>query len=100
MATKRSIENVLKTIPDPELGISVWDLGLIYNITVGKQGNAEIVMTLTSAGCPLFEHIADPIKKQIKKIPGIKKVNIVLTFEPPWTVGRMTKKAKKELGFS
>ena len=100
MPTKKDIENVLKDIPDPEIGVSLWDLGLVYDISINKKGLVDILMTLTTVGCPLFEQIADPIKERVGKLKGVKKVNIALTFEPPWTVDRMSKKAKMELGFA
>jgi metal-sulfur cluster biosynthetic enzyme len=101
MVTKSSVEKVLKSIPDPEIGVSLWDLGLVYNITIdNKTGRVEILMTLTTVGCPLFEQIADPIRKQVGKLKGVKKVVLTLTFEPPWTVDWMSAEAKAQLGFS
>jgi len=98
MLTKTQIINVLKKIPDPELNISIWDLGLIYNVKVGKKGDVVIVMTLTSQGCPLFSIIEDEIKGKVKKLKGVKSVTIHLTFEPPWSMDKMSKKGKEELG--
>ena len=98
MVTKQSIINVLQTIQDPELSISLWDLGLIYGITVGKKGDVEILMTLTSVGCPLFDTIQEEIVAKVKKIRGVKNVMIELTFEPPWTVEKMSKTARDEMG--
>lgn len=100
MPTKADVEHVLKQIPDPEIGASLWDLGLIYNITIDKKtGCVTILMTLTTIGCPLFEHIERPIREEISKLEGVKKVDIDLTFEPPWTVERMSEDAKAQLGF-
>ena len=99
MITKKEIEKILKTIPDPELGISVLDLGLIYRIEIeAKTKTITIVMTLTSIGCPLYNLIADPIKEKISQAPGVNNVLIELTFEPPWTIDAMSKKAKMQLG--
>ncbi len=101
MPTKKRIETVLKTIPDPELGISIYDLGLIYGIDVdGKTGVVRILMTLTTIGCPLFDHIAGPIREKIGSLKGVKRVDVDLTFEPPWNLDRMSKEARIELGFS
>ena len=100
MVTKKDIEKVLKKIPDPEIGVSLWDLGLIYNIDIDKKkGHVEILMTLTTVGCPLFEQIAEPIRQNIGRLKGVKKVDLTLTFEPPWTVDRMSDSAKAQLGF-
>jgi len=98
MITKKDVEKVLKKIPDPEIGVSLWDLGLIYNIKIDKKsGKVEILMTLTTVGCPLFEQIADAIRQQVGKLKGVKKVDVTLTFEPPWTVDRMNKNIWQEL---
>lgn len=100
MATRQQIEKVLKSIPDPEIGVSLWDLGLIYEIdSNGKNGTVRILMTLTTIGCPLFDLIAGPIREEVGKLPGVKRVDVDLTFEPPWSTDRMSKKAKTELGF-
>jgi metal-sulfur cluster biosynthetic enzyme len=101
MVTKKDVEKVLKDIPDPEIGVSLWDLGLIYNIKIDKKsGKVEIIMTLTTVGCPLFEQIANPIRDAVGKLKGVKSVEVTLTFEPPWTVDRMSAGAKTQLGFA
>jgi metal-sulfur cluster biosynthetic enzyme len=99
MVTKKQIEDVLKTIPDPEIGVSLWDLGLIYSIQIEKD-IVTIIMTLTTIGCPLFSLISDPIQKEVGKIKGVKDVHVELTFEPPWNMDRMSETAKAQLGFS
>ena len=100
MVTQKQIEAVLATIPDPEIGVSLWDLGLIYEIHIDAQtGSVSVKMTLTTIGCPLFSLIADPIKKEVGKLEGVTKVLVELTFEPPWTMERMSEKAKAQLGY-
>ncbi len=100
MVTKKDIEIVLKDIPDPEIGVSIWDLGLIYGITVdGKKGYVRILMTLTSLGCPLFEQIDAPIRQAVGKLKGVKTIDVDLTFEPPWTMDRMSEEGKAKMGF-
>lgn len=100
MVTKKQIEKVLDAIPDPELGISIFQLGLIYGVEVDTEGNVRIVMTLTTIGCPLFDQIRDPIVEAVGKLKGVKTVAIELTFEPPWTPDTMSDRAKLQLGFS
>ncbi len=100
MITKKQVEAVLKTIPDPEIGVSLWDLGLIYGITIDKRNNVTVTMTLTTIGCPLFNLIADPIRSEVGKIKGVKAVNVELTFDPPWNTDKMSQEAKKQLGFA
>lgn len=99
MVTKKQVEAVLKTIPDPEIGVSLWDLGLIYGITIEKGGVVTVLMTLTTVGCPLFSLIAGPVKEEVGKLPGVHDVLVELTFEPPWTMEKMSESAKAQLGF-
>ena len=99
MVTKSQIIKILKAIPDPELNISLYDLGLIYDVAIGKKGDVKITMTLTSMGCPLFSLMQSDIEKQVKEVKGVKSVVIDLTFEPAWTMDLMSKKAKEQLGF-
>ncbi len=100
MTNKKDVEDVLKEIPDPEIGVSLVDLGLIYNIEVEASGKVEILMTLTTIGCPLFEQIERPIREQVGKLKGVKDVEVLLTFEPPWAPTMMSDEAKAQLGFA
>lgn len=100
MVTKKQVESILDEILDPELGISIFQLGLVYRIEIDKSSNVRIVMTLTSIGCPLFEDIAGPIRQRVAKIKGAKKVEVELTFDPPWTPDTMSEEAKIQLGFA
>lgn len=100
MPTKKQVEHILEEIPDPEIGVSLWDLGLIYEIGIDKrEGTIRILMTLTTIGCPLFDLIAGPIREEVGKLKGVKRVEVELTFEPPWSMDRMSESAKLELGF-
>jgi metal-sulfur cluster biosynthetic enzyme len=98
MIKREHIVVALKTIPDPELHISIWDLGLIYDLNIDTKGNVEVVMTLTSVGCPLFGTIQHDIEEQVGKVKGVKNVTVELTFEPAWSMDRMTDDARAELG--
>lgn len=95
--TKKTLFHALESVLDPELGVSIVDLGLVYDITV-TDGTATVTMTLTTLGCPLFQTIESEVKEKILAIPGIKKVEVELTFTPPWDPSRMSEKAKAELG--
>ena len=100
MVTKKQVEQVLKTIPDPEIGVSLWDLGLIYGVKIDHKSNdVTVTMTLTTIGCPLFNLISDPISREVGSLKGVGKVEVELTFDPPWSTDRMSKDAKKQLGF-
>jgi len=95
---KKTIKNKLKQVLDPELGISIVDLGLIYEIKIEKE-KVKIVMTLTTIGCPLFSLIEEEIKNRLKEL-GLKKeeIELELTFDPPWTIERMSNEARAMLG--
>jgi metal-sulfur cluster biosynthetic enzyme len=100
MITKETVEKIIDTIPDPEIGISIVQLGLIYEVTVDEKNNVRILMTLTSIGCPLFDQIEGPIREKLGAVEGIGKIEIDLTFEPGWTPDRMSEDAKMQLGFA
>lgn len=87
----------LKQIPDPELNVSLVDLGLIYKVSE-KNGNVKITMTLTTVGCPLYGMIQKDIQNKVKEIEGVSQVSISLTFDPPWTMERISSEAKEQLG--
>jgi len=100
MPSEQDIIEVLKTIPDPEIGISIYDLGLVYRIENNEETKlVTITITLTSIGCPLFSLIADPIKEKVMTLEGVKEVIVELTFEPPWSADKMSEDAKMQLGF-
>ncbi len=93
---KKVIEEVLKKVHDPEIPISVWDLGLVYNLDVTDDGVVKLVMTLTSPACPVAGQILWQIVNMIKQIPGVKDVDLDLTFDPPWTPFKMTEEGRKK----
>lgn len=97
--TEKVIKNKLAEVLDPELNISIVDLGLVYKIDQQKSGVVEVTMTLTTIGCPLFATIEQEIKSKLKEI-GItdKKVKLNLTFDPPWSMEKMSERAKAMLG--
>ena len=97
--TKNLILEKLHEVPDPELGISIVDLGLVYEVKADTTGTVEILMTLTTMGCPLFDQIREPIEHKVGSLAGVTKVNVNLTFEPPWNVEKMSSEAKIKLGF-
>ena len=96
--TEQQIRTALSEVYDPELNISIVDLGLVYEIILKKPG-VKIIMTLTSLGCPLFGTIEQEVKSKLKEI-GIaeEKVEIELSFEPPWSMEMMSESAKAMLG--
>lgn len=90
----------LSKVIDPELGVSLVDLGLIYETSLSKEGIADIRMTLTTMGCPLFPVIQKDIENHLLEIPEVNEVVIELTFDPPWNPSMMTDEAKAQLGWN
>jgi len=86
----------LKEVIDPEIGANVVDLGLIYGINVDKN-KVKVKMTLTSLGCPLGNFLISEVENKLKEA-GFKKVDVELTFNPPWTPERMSKELRKRFG--
>ena len=91
------VRATLYEIMDPELYISIVDLGLIYGVKVNR-GVVDIKMTLTTMGCPLFSVLEADIKGKLLKINGIRQVRIALVFDPPWTIEKMSQAARASLG--
>lgn len=96
--TKQQVEEALYDVMDPELYMSIMDLGLVYEVTVTDK-KVHILMTLTTLGCPLFDTIQEEIEAKLEKI-GVQPEDIAiqLTFDPPWSMERMTERAKAMLG--
>lgn len=93
------IINNLKEVYDPEIPVNVYDLGLIYNVDVDQNSQANIVMTLTAPGCPVVDILVDDITQAAQSVDGVETVNVELTFEPPWDKSMMSEEARLELGF-
>jgi metal-sulfur cluster biosynthetic enzyme len=98
LVKKTDVVKLLKKVLDPELGVSLWDLGLIYDVDVSEKGDVKITMTLTSIGCPLYSVIESEIIEKVSSVKGVKKVTVDLTFEPLWNMDKISKTAKKKLG--
>lgn len=97
--TKEQIKERLEEVMDPELHMSIVDLGLVYEITPKEENKVHILMTLTTLGCPLYPVIEGDIKSKLNDI-GFKDkdIEIELTFDPPWSMELMTERAKAMLG--
>lgn len=93
------ILRVIKSIYDPEIPVNIFDLGLIYEVDVKDDNSVIIVMTLTSPNCPVADSLPIEVKEKASLIKGVKDVEVVLTFEPPWNKDMMSEEAQLELGF-
>ncbi|WP_343748509.1 SUF system Fe-S cluster assembly protein [Fluviicola sp.] len=90
---------VLKTIFDPEIPVDIYELGLIYEVRISKEGVVEIDMTLTSPNCPVAESLPKDVKEKVEDIDGVSEAHINIVFDPPWDKDMMSEEAKLELGF-
>ena len=98
MPSKEEVLEALSQVEDPELGMDVVDLGLVYEVEV-EGPNAKVLYSLTSMGCPAGPLIAGDMDGAIRQVEGIEDVELELTFDPPWTPDRMSDDAKFILGF-
>lgn len=96
--TEDKIRDALAGVIDPELGVSIVDLGLVYDVRFEK-GEAEVEMTLTSPGCPLAPLIDKKVKEAVKKVKEVKKLKLELVWDPPWSQDLMSEELKAEYGF-
>ena len=97
MVTKAQILSALRKCFDPEIPINIVDLGLVYDVKV-SEGRVKIKMGVTSPGCPMQSFIVEDVKNKISRIKGVKSVDVDLVLEP-WSPERMSKKARKKLGW-
>ena len=96
---EKKIYDVLHTIYDPEIPVNIYDLGLIYDIDIDDYNNVEVTMTLTAPNCPVADNLVAEVRDRIADLPDTNKVNVNLTFEPPWEKSMMSEQAMLELGF-
>lgn len=96
---KEKVLAAIKTVYDPEIPVDVYELGLIYEINIFPVNNVYVLMTLTSPACPSAEAIPDEIKQKIEEIEEVGKVDVEVTFDPPYETDMMSEAAKLELGF-
>jgi metal-sulfur cluster biosynthetic enzyme len=98
MPTKDDVVEALRQVEDPELGMDIVDLGLLYDVEVAG-GSVKVTHTLTSMGCPVGPMIQEDIDRVTRELPGVDDVDVELTFDPPWTPDKMSDDAKFILGF-
>ena len=92
--TKDQVRDSLKQCMDPEIPLSIVDLGLIYGIDVSENNDVNIKMTMTTKGCPLHETMVDDVKRYTRKVIGVNNVYVDIVWDPPWSMDRMSPEAK------
>ncbi|MBI5038379.1 MAG: metal-sulfur cluster assembly factor [Nitrospirae bacterium] len=98
MVSEKLILTALKHVLDPEIGVNIVDLGLVYEVKV-ENGDVYIRMTMTTPGCPLHESISKGAEEAVRQLPGVENVQVDLVWEPAWTPERMSDWARKQLGW-
>ncbi|GMV36890.1 MAG: hypothetical protein AMXMBFR61_13980 [Fimbriimonadales bacterium] len=93
-----TVREALKEVRDPELGVNIVDLGLVYDVSVSEGGVVDVLMTLTTPACPIGPEIEREIRSVLAELPGVETVNISLTFDPPWSQDLITEDGRIELG--
>jgi metal-sulfur cluster biosynthetic enzyme len=96
VVTKEQVIEVLKTCYDPEIPLNIWDLGLVYDITI-EGSTVNITMTLTAIGCPVGPWLAEDIRGKLLQLEGVEEVNVNFVWSPPWTPERLTPEGRMAL---
>jgi len=91
------IKNSLKQCMDPEVPLSIVDMGLIYGIDVSENNDVHIKMTMTTKGCPLHDTMVDDVTRYAKKVPGVNNVQVDIVWDPPWSMDKMSDEAKAKM---
>jgi FeS assembly SUF system protein len=94
---RNDIIAALKTVYDPEIPADIYELGLIYDIDVDAERNVTIAMTLTAPGCPVAGEMPKWVENAVNAVPGVSNTSVVMTFDPPWDMSRMSDEARLAL---
>jgi metal-sulfur cluster biosynthetic enzyme len=99
MPSREEIIDALRVVEDPELGMDIVELGLLYDVEVADGGKVKVIYTLTSIGCPVGPMIEQEISETVAAMDGVSEVESDLTWDPPWSPEKMSDDAKFVLGF-
>ena len=88
-----------RTVYDPEIPVNIYDLGLIYTIDINDEALVKVIMTLTAPGCPVAGEMPAWVADAVESIPGVREVDVEMTFQPQWGMDMMSEEARLELGF-
>lgn len=88
----------LKEVYDPEIPVNIYDLGLIYELTINKAREVSILMTFTAPNCPMADQVLAEVQQFVEDVPGVSKCSIELTFDPVWDRSMLSEEARVELG--
>ena len=94
-----AVVEACRSVYDPEIPVNIFDLGLIYTIEINAESEVSVIMTLTAPGCPVAGEMPGWVAEAVETLPGVKTVDVDLTWEPPWGMDMMSDEARLELGF-
>ncbi|WP_323037579.1 SUF system Fe-S cluster assembly protein [Pararhodobacter sp.] len=94
-----SVVEACRSVYDPEIPVNIYDLGLVYTITLDEENAVKIVMTLTAPGCPVAGEMPGWLADAVNSVAGVKDVDVEMTFDPQWGMDMMSDEARLELGF-
>ena len=93
-----SVVSALKEVYDPEIPVNIYDLGLIYELTINKAREVSLLMTFTAPNCPMADQVMMEVQQGVESVPGVTKCSIELTFDPVWDRSMLSEEARVELG--
>ncbi|TNF63599.1 MAG: SUF system Fe-S cluster assembly protein [Rhodobacteraceae bacterium] len=93
------IVEACRTVYDPEIPVNIFELGLVYTIEIDDENAVKIIMTLTAPGCPVAGEMPGWVADAVNAVPGVRQVDVNLTWDPPWGMDMMSDEARLELGF-
>lgn len=94
-----AVVEACRSVYDPEIPVNIYDLGLVYAVEISAENEVDILMTLTAPGCPVAGDMPGWVSDAVEPLPGVKQVNVRLTWDPPWGMEMMSDEARLELGF-
>jgi len=96
MLTPEGVLAALADVTDPEWPVSIVDMGLVYGVAV-EEGAVRLTLTFTATACPCMGMIQEDIRERLGRVPGVRDVEIVVSWDPPWTKDRLTERARQAL---
>lgn len=98
-ALHEPIVEACRTVFDPEIPVNIYDLGLIYTIKISEESDVKVIMTLTAPGCPVAGEMPGWVQDAVSMVPGVRSIDVEMTWEPQWGMDMMSDEARLELGF-
>ncbi len=96
-ALRYQVVEVLRNVYDPEIPVNIYELGLIYEVTINDDANVHVLMTLTSPMCPVAESLPPEVEERVARVEGVASATVEVTWDPPWEPDMMSEAAKLEL---